>query len=248
VAAATVCLCRAGPPSPVRPATLRLAVAQLLQQALAGHAYRGCDKTDHKALAPPSPWSSMRSVRPGMPCLACATQCSPCHFLAQNAGPASLQPALPLALACSHGRGGGAGGGAGGLHRRRGPLHRHDRLVAGAGPGRRRREEEDGRRGRGRGGAPGQVSQHHEPVAAERAAGDIRCCAPAGLASAQREPMLTAVCRAQDVRVRFVAAGNSSTSCIVGAMDGRCFTWGRNDVRAAPPSTASTCRAAALVH
>jgi hypothetical protein len=69
-----------------------------------------------------------------------------------------------------------------------------------------------------------------------------------GLASAQEKLALTAVCRAQDVRVRFVAAGNSSTSCIVGAMDGRCFTWGRNDVRAAPPSTASTCRAAALVH
>lgn len=34
----------------------------------------------------------------------------------------------------------------------------------------------------------------------------------------------------QDVRVRFVAAGNSSASCIVGAMDGRCFTWGRNEV------------------
>ncbi|KAK9835229.1 hypothetical protein WJX81_007521 [Elliptochloris bilobata] len=33
----------------------------------------------------------------------------------------------------------------------------------------------------------------------------------------------------QDVRVRFIAAGNSSASCIAGAMDGRCFTWGRNE-------------------
>ena len=35
----------------------------------------------------------------------------------------------------------------------------------------------------------------------------------------------------QDVKIRFVAAGPTACHCIVGDMDGRCYTWGRNEVR-----------------
>ncbi|KAK9806651.1 hypothetical protein WJX73_004262 [Symbiochloris irregularis] len=33
----------------------------------------------------------------------------------------------------------------------------------------------------------------------------------------------------QDVRITFVAAGSAASHCIVGDVDGRCFTWGRNE-------------------
>ena len=36
----------------------------------------------------------------------------------------------------------------------------------------------------------------------------------------------------QDIKVRFVAAGPSSSHCILGDMDGKLYTWGRNEVSA----------------
>ena len=43
---------------------------------------------------------------------------------------------------------------------------------------------------------------------------------------------MTDVCMAdvQGVKVRFVAAGPAAAHCLVGAMDGKLFTWGRNEV------------------
>lgn len=35
----------------------------------------------------------------------------------------------------------------------------------------------------------------------------------------------------QDVKVKFIAAGSASSHCILGDMEGRCYTWGRNEVR-----------------
>lgn len=35
----------------------------------------------------------------------------------------------------------------------------------------------------------------------------------------------------QGIRIRFVAAGSAACHCIVGDMDGKCYTWGRNEVR-----------------
>ena len=35
----------------------------------------------------------------------------------------------------------------------------------------------------------------------------------------------------QDVKVQFIAAGSASCHCIIGDVEGRCYTWGRNEVR-----------------
>jgi hypothetical protein len=35
----------------------------------------------------------------------------------------------------------------------------------------------------------------------------------------------------QDVKVAFVAAGSAAVHCIIGDINGVCYTWGRNEVR-----------------
>lgn len=73
------------------------------------------------------------------------------------------------------------------------------------------------------------------------------CELPARLRAARAtlESRHVAAARPQEVKIAFIAAGSSAAHCIAGDVNGVCYTWGRNEVRAARARDSSAAATAA---
>lgn len=52
------------------------------------------------------------------------------------------------------------------------------------------------------------------------------------------------MCLVQGIKVAFVAAGASACHTVIGDVNGVCYTWGRNEVRASLPVNCAAERSA----
>lgn len=48
-------------------------------------------------------------------------------------------------------------------------------------------------------------------------------------------------CGMQDIRIAFIAAGSAACHCLAGGVDGKLYTWGRNEVSSQQGQAESPC-------